>query len=85
MAKYDKNMFFFGNVITKFNTIKEFSITFYPTSLNEIELFDQLEQQIYVSSKIAALKFRHVNRAIRLLALGLIIIFTITLSYLMVL
>jgi len=80
--KYDKNIFFFGDVITKFGTIREFSKTFYRISLNEVELFDQLGQQIYINSKIAALKFRHVNRAIKLLALGLILLFIITVCYL---
>ncbi|MGB5668265.1 MAG: Pycsar system effector family protein [Maribacter sp.] len=83
-TKYDKNILFFGDVITKYGTIKEFSKTFYKISLNEVELFDQLGQQIYVNSKIAALKFRLVNRSIKLLAFGLIMIFVIAISFFMV-
>ncbi len=76
-GKFDKNVFFFKDVITKFGTIKEFSKTFYKISLDEEELFDQLGQQIYVISKIAAFKFRYVNRAIRFLAIGLVLILLI--------
>lgn len=72
-GKYDKNVFFFGDVISKFGTIKEFSKTFYDLSLKEEALFDQLGQQIFVISKIAALKFKYVNLSLRFLALGLII------------
>ena len=80
-AKYDKNVFFFGDVISKFGNIKEFSKTFYHISLNEAELFDQLGQQIYINSKIAALKFKNVNRSIRLLGIQLIMLFIITAYY----
>ncbi len=76
-GKFDKNVFFFQDVITKFGTIKEFSRTFYKISLDEVELFDQLGQQIFIISKIAAFKFKYVNRAIRFLAMGLTIIFIV--------
>lgn len=79
-AKYEKNMFFFGDVVNKFGSIKEFSRTFYKTSLDEEELFDQLGQQIYIISKIAAYKFKNVNRALRLLAVGLVL-FLIMIMY----
>ncbi len=76
-AKYDKNMFFFGDVVTKFGSIKEFSRVFYKTSLDEEELFDQLGQQIFIISKIAAYKFRNVNRSLRLLALSLALLLVV--------
>ncbi|MCM4155256.1 Pycsar system effector family protein [Gramella sp. AN32] len=69
--KYDRNMFYFGDVVKKFGTIKEFSKTFYETSLDEDKLFDQLGQQIFIISKIASFKFRNVNRSLKFLALGL--------------
>ncbi len=71
---YEKNVFFFRDVITKFGSIKEFSKTFYKISLNEEELFDQMGQQIFVISKIAAVKFKYVNKALRFLALGLMLL-----------
>ena len=62
-GKYDKNIFFFNDVLTKFGDIKEFSKTFYDISRDQDELFLQLGEQIYVNSKIAALKFKYVNRS----------------------
>ncbi|TBW30224.1 Pycsar system effector family protein [Gramella sp. KN1008] len=79
--KYDKNIFFFGDVVSKFGTIKEFSRTFYEISLNEEELFDQLGQQIFVISKISGYKFRSVNRSLRFLGLGLVMLMAGSLSY----
>lgn len=70
-AEYDHNIFFFGDIISKFGTIREFSQTFYNISLKEEELFDQLGQQIFIISKISAYKFKCVNLAIRFLAFGL--------------
>ncbi len=73
---YDKNVFFFGDVISKFGTIREFSRTFYNVSLKEEEVFDQLGQQIFIISKIAAQKFKYVNRSLWFLALGLFVFLT---------
>lgn len=81
-AKYDKNMFFFRDVITKFGSIKEFSKTFYKVSLNEDQLFDQLGQQIYIISKIASAKFKYVNRALRFLGFGLALLLITVIYYL---
>lgn len=83
-SKYDKNMFFFGDVVTKFGSIKEFSKTFYKVSLDEEALFDQLGQQIFVISKIAAYKFRNVNRSLRFLAVGLILLGLVVVYYLII-
>ncbi|MGB5237448.1 MAG: Pycsar system effector family protein [Flavobacteriaceae bacterium] len=81
-TKFDKNIFFFQDVITKYGSINEFSKTFYNISLNEVELFDQLGQQIYINSKIAAMKFKSVNKSIYLLAVGLFFLFIIAVWYL---
>ena len=83
-TSYGKNLFFFKDIISKYGNIKEFSKEFYHTSLDEVELFDQLGQQIYINSKIADLKFRSVNRSIRFLALGLILLFIVGLWYLVI-
>ncbi|MFS4417102.1 Pycsar system effector family protein [Maribacter sp. 2307ULW6-5] len=80
-GKYDKNIFFFGDVISKFGNIKEFSKTFYNISLKEEELFDQLGQQIFIISKIAAKKFKYVNLSLRFLALGLLTLLIIVIYY----
>ncbi|MBJ2175560.1 ABC transporter ATP-binding protein [Aureibaculum sp. A20] len=80
-TKFDKNIFFFGDVITKFGDIKQFSKLFHEISKDEDRLFDQLGQQVYINSKIAALKFKNVNRALRFLALGLVFLFIIITYY----
>lgn len=72
--KYDKNIFFFNDVITKFGTIKEFSKTFHKISLNEDEVFDHMGQQIYIISKITAEKFKNVKKALQFLAVGMLIL-----------
>lgn len=80
-AKYDKNIFFFGDVITKFGGIKEFSKTFYKISMDEEQLFDQLGQQIFIISKITALKFKNVNKALRFLAWGILVLLITVVYY----
>lgn len=80
-GNYDKNIFFFGDVISKFGNIKEFSKAFHTISVDENQLFEQLGEQIYIISKIAAWKFRNVNRALRFLALGLLLLFLLIAYY----
>jgi hypothetical protein len=80
-GKYEKNIFFFGDVVKKFGSIKDFSRTFYRMSLNEDELFDQLGQQIFINSKIASKKLGSVKQALRLMALGLLLLLILALYY----
>jgi hypothetical protein len=76
-GNYDDNVFFFGDVITKFGGIKEFARTFYQISLDEKKLFNQLGEQIFIISKIADWKFKNVKRAILFLAIGLGLLFLV--------
>lgn len=80
-AKFDKNIFFFRDVISKFGTINEFSKTFYEISMDEKQIFEHLGQQVFIISKIASLKFHNVNRALKFLALGLVILLVIVIYY----
>lgn len=80
-SKYDRNIFFFGDVITKFGDIKEFSKTFFSISIDEDQLFDQLGQQIFINAKIANLKFQNVQKALRFLAIQFIFLLIIVLYY----
>lgn len=80
---YDDNVFFFGDVISKFGNIKEFARTFYKISLDEEQLFQQLGEQIFIISKIAAWKFKNVKRAILFLAIGLVLLFLAGLYYIL--
>ncbi len=80
-SKYDKNIFFFGDVISKFGDIKEFSRTFFNISLDEEKLFDQLGQQIFINAKIANLKFQNVQRALKFLAFQFLLLLVIVIYY----
>ncbi|MEO6348349.1 MAG: Pycsar system effector family protein [Aquaticitalea sp.] len=80
-GSYDKNVFFFGDIISKFGTIKEFSKKFYEVSVHEEQLFGQLGEQIFIISKIAAWKFGNVKNAIRLLGIGLMILLLAAVYY----
>jgi hypothetical protein len=73
-TKFKKNIFFFGDIITKFGDVDEFSKTFYDISLDKDRLFDQLGQQIFILSKIAASKFKNVNKSLQFLGLGMLLI-----------
>ncbi|MAZ73442.1 MAG: hypothetical protein CMC70_09880 [Flavobacteriaceae bacterium] len=80
-GKFTPNVFFFGDVISKFGDVKAFSKTFYEVSTDGKKLFEQLGEQIFIISKIAAWKFRNVKRSILLLALGLILLFITAVYY----
>lgn len=80
-SKYERNIFFFGDVISKFGDIKEFSKTFFSISVDENQLFDQLGQQIFINAKIANLKFRNVQRALKFLAIQFIFLLIIVIFY----
>ena len=80
-GKFDKNIFFFGDVINKYGNIKEFSKTFYSISTDEDRLFDQLGQQIYINSKIAGGKFKNINKSLQFLAIGLILMMVLAIFY----
>lgn len=80
-SKYEKNIFFFGDVISKFGDINEFSRTFFNISLNEDELFNQLGQQIFINAKIANQKFQNVQKALKFLAIQFIVLLIIVIYY----
>jgi len=72
-AKYDPNIFFFRDVISKFGGITDFAKMFFEISSDEDRLFEQLGQQIFILSTIASYKFMNVNLSLRLLAVGLLL------------
>jgi len=81
-GKFDKNILFFEDVITKFGSIKEFANTFFEISKDEEQLFKQMGEQIFIISKIAAWKFKNVRMAIRFLAVGMFLLLVLILYYL---
>lgn len=82
-SKYDKNIFFFGDVISKFGDINQFSKTFFEISLDEKQLFNQLGQQIFINAKIANLKFQNVQKALKFLAIQFVVLLVIVLYYIL--
>ena len=80
-ANYEKNIFFFGDVISAFGDIKSFSKTFYDISTDEDKVFDQLGQQVYINSKIATAKFLNVNKSLKFLAIGLMVFLVLLVYY----
>lgn len=77
--KYEKNVFFFGDIISNFGDIKEYSKTFLEYNVDKEKLYDQLGQQIYINAKITAAKFKNVNNSIKYLvvSIGLLLILII--------
>jgi hypothetical protein len=69
--KYTPNVFFFGDIISKFGSIENFSQTFLETNLNREEVYKHLGEQIYINSKITAAKFKNVNQSIKYLVASL--------------
>ena len=78
--KYEPNIFFFGDINSKFGDIHKFSKTFLNTVVDREKVFDQIGQQIYVNAKITTLKFKNVNASIRYLVVSLSLLGLLTLS-----
>lgn len=83
-GNYEKNMFFFKDIITKFGDVNQFSKSFFEMSTDENQLFKQLGEQIFIISKIADWKFKNVKRAISLLAISLGVLFIIGISHILI-
>lgn len=82
--KFDRNVLFFGDIITKFGNASEYSKTFYKVSLNEKEIFHQMGEQIFVLSLIVSHKFQNVTKAIKYLAIGLFILFISSIYFIII-
>lgn len=64
-TKFDQNMFFFHDVITKYGDIHKFAERFHELLEDDQRLYAQLGEQIYVNSLIADKKFSDVNNSVR--------------------
>ena len=71
--KYDRNVFFFGDIVHQFDDVKTFSETFIKICGDEDQLYQQLAEQIHAESKIIDYKFRCVKRSITFMAVSLIL------------
>jgi hypothetical protein len=81
LNKYNKNVFFFGDVISSFGSIEEYAQKLYQVSNNRKTLFSQLGEQVYINSKIAATKFGFVNKSVRFLAINIILLLLFSIIY----
>lgn len=81
LGKYDKNVFFFRDVLNAYGDIKTYSRKLYMVSNQKEDLFGQLGEQVYVNSKIASIKFGYINKSIRFLAANVVLIFIFSLIY----
>jgi hypothetical protein len=72
---FDKNMFFFHDVITQYGDIRSFSGKFHDMLQKEDELYSHLGQQIYVNSLIVSQKLKNVNNSVRNLAYSFVPMF----------
>jgi len=63
--KYDDNVFFFGDVISKFKSVDDYVDRVIDVGEDKLELFVQLAQQMHVESTIVATKFKNVQNAIK--------------------
>ena len=77
---YDDNVFFFGDIISKFGNINQFSKTFLKTTVDKEKIYDQIGQQIFISAKITAKKFKNVNNSIKYLVYSIIVLLLLILS-----
>lgn len=64
-TKFDPNMFFFHDVVTKYGSIQDYSNKLMDLMDNEQQLYDQLGEQIFVNSLIASKKFTDVNKSVK--------------------
>lgn len=80
-SKFDKSVFFFGDIISSYGTIKEYVRVLEKVSVKRRPLLDQLGEQVYINAKITAAKFRNVNLSIRFLSFNIGLLFVFILYY----
>lgn len=81
-TSFDKNMFFFYDVITNYGDIRSFSGKFHEMLEKDLELYDHLGQQIFVHSLIASKKLGNVNKSVRNLAYSFVLMMLAVLTIL---
>ncbi|SIO21533.1 Pycsar system effector family protein [Algoriphagus halophilus] len=80
-SKFDNSVFFFGDIINSYGTIKEYVKVLEQVSVKRKPLLDQLGEQVYINAKITAAKFRNVNLSIRFLSFNIGLLFVFILYY----
>ncbi|MCR9183436.1 MAG: DUF5706 domain-containing protein [Flavobacteriaceae bacterium] len=75
---------FFCSFICFSQTSDAYSKTFFEISKDEDRLFHQLGHQIFIVSKIADVKFKYVQKSLRFLAAGLVVLLIVLLYYILI-
>ncbi|EAZ81535.1 Pycsar system effector family protein [Algoriphagus machipongonensis] len=79
--KFDKSVFFFGDIIHSYGKIKEYVKVLEQVSVKKGPLLEQLGEQVYINAKITAAKFKNVNQSIRYLSFNIGLLFVFILYY----
>lgn len=80
-SKFDKSVFFFGDIINSYGTIKDYVKVLEEVSVKRGSLLDQLGEQVYINAKITSAKFKNVNLSIRFLSFNIGLLFVFILYY----
>jgi hypothetical protein len=72
--KYDDNVFFFGDIVSRFGDAKEYSAKLKEVCKDENEFISQLAEQIHAESNIIGIKFKYVQKSIKFLAYSFIFV-----------
>lgn len=79
--KFDKSVFFFGDILHSYGNIKEYIKELEKVSTRSRPLYDQLGEQVFVNAKITSEKFGNVNRSIKYLSFNIGLLFIFILYY----
>ncbi len=82
-ANYDPNIFFFGDVASKFKDVDEYVKTAIDITGTDDKLFPQLAQQLHVESMIVAAKFKNVKKCIFYFMLSILFVILVIASMLL--
>jgi len=79
--KFDKSVFFFGDIINSYGDVKEYVKELEKVSTRSRPLYDQLGEQVFVNAKITSGKFGNVNQSIKYLSYNIGLLFVFILYY----
>ncbi len=80
-SKFDKSVFFFGNIINSYGPIKDYVKELEKVNTKRQLLFDQLGEQVFINAKITSEKFKNVNLSVRYLSFNIGLLFVFILYY----
>lgn len=80
-SNFDKNVFFFGNIINSYGPIKDYVKELEKVNTKRQLLFDQLGEQVFINAKITSEKFKNVNLSVRYLSFNIGLLFVFILYY----